>query len=361
METELYSRRSFLASSTAAGLMPTLTWADAGAPHYLSAARMPDGSHRLFGLDSHVQPVFSVPLPERGHAAALHPDRPEAVAFARRPGTFALIGDCARGLQIATLAAPAERHFYGHGAFSADGRRLFTTENAYEIGEGRIGIWAADQGYRRTGEFYSGGVGPHDMVRLPGTNILAVANGGIDTHPETGREKLNLPTMQPNLTYVTTAGELLEQVTLSPAMRLNSIRHLAVRSDALVAFGCQWQGDLRAAPSLLGTHRLGGGVRFAEHPAEDHARLEGYVGSVAFSGDGSTLCISAPRGDAAQLFDVSSMSFVAKITSQDICGIAQGPTDFVATTGFGYAGDLHKLDAFEPQNLAWDNHLVKRR
>ncbi|MEO1494174.1 MAG: DUF1513 domain-containing protein [Pseudomonadota bacterium] len=356
----MYSRRNFLAASAAAGLSPTLTWAEAGDPHYLSAARMPDGSYRLFGLDRDVQPLFSIPLPARGHAAAVHPERPEAVAFARRPGTFAVVIDCARCTQIAILSSPAEHHFYGHGAFSRDGQLLFTTENAFEIGEGRIGLWAADDGYRRVGEFSSGGVGPHDVVRLPRTDVLVVANGGIDTHPDTGREKLNLPTMQPNLTYVTTTGQILEQITLSPEMRLNSIRHLAVRADGLVAFGCQWQGDVRSAPSLLGTHCLGGQLRFAGHPAEDHGSLRGYVGSVAFSGDGSALCISAPRGNLAQVFDVSSMSFTERIASQDICGIAAGATGFVATTGAGFAGELPKLDAFKPQEFAWDNHLIKR-
>jgi hypothetical protein len=65
--------------------------------------------------------VFQIPLPGRGHAAAIHPQKPQAVAFARRPGTFAVVTNCVTGQPSARLSAPAGRHFYGHGAFSRDG------------------------------------------------------------------------------------------------------------------------------------------------------------------------------------------------------------------------------------------------
>ena len=69
-----------------------------------------------------------------------------------------------------------------------------------------------------------------------------VANGGIDTHPESGRTKLNIATMAPNLAYLN-AGEVIEAVTLPQEMHKNSIRHLAVDNQGQVAFGMQWQGD----------------------------------------------------------------------------------------------------------------------
>ena len=56
------------------------------------------------------------------------------MAFARRPGTFALVIDCAEGREVARLHTPEGRHFYGHGAFTPDGGLLFTTENAIEDG-----------------------------------------------------------------------------------------------------------------------------------------------------------------------------------------------------------------------------------
>lgn len=91
------SRRAFLSGLVAAGLAPVPSWAEAGAPDFLAAGRGPDGSYTLCGLYRDGGIAFQIRLPDRGHAAAAHPIRPEAVAFARRPGTFALVIDCRNG------------------------------------------------------------------------------------------------------------------------------------------------------------------------------------------------------------------------------------------------------------------------
>ncbi len=136
--------------------------------------------------------------------------------------------DCVQGAQLARLEAPEARHFYGHGCFSADGALLFTTENDYDGRRGMIGVWDGADGFRRLGEFPSGGVGPHDIRRMPNGGLV-VANGGIETHPDTGRTRLNLPMMRPNLSYLSEQGTILEQVEPPRDLSANSIRHLAAR------------------------------------------------------------------------------------------------------------------------------------
>jgi hypothetical protein len=77
--------------------------------------------------------------------------------------------------------------FRTHGAFSSDdGAIVYTTANDFETLEGRIGLWHAANGYARIGGIPSGGIGPHDLMRLPGSESLLVANGGMATHPESG-------------------------------------------------------------------------------------------------------------------------------------------------------------------------------
>ena len=105
------TRRGFIAGLLAAGAIPRPSWADAGDPAYLAAAKLPSGAYNLFGLSEDGDELFSLPLPGRGHAAAAHPLRPEAVAFARRPGTFAIVLDCRSGDIEATLETPEGRHF----------------------------------------------------------------------------------------------------------------------------------------------------------------------------------------------------------------------------------------------------------
>ena len=120
-------------------------WAAAGSPAYLAAARDPSGAYALFGLDGTGHDIFRIPLPDRGHAAAAHPTAPEAVAFARRPGRFALVIDCVKGRVAHRLDAPEGRHFYGHGAFLQGGAILATSENEIDTGKGASGCGPAQR------------------------------------------------------------------------------------------------------------------------------------------------------------------------------------------------------------------------
>lgn len=352
------SRRHVLGVLAAATAMPRLGWADAGSPAYLAAAREPSGAHALFGLDASGRDLFRIALPDRGHAAAAHPEAPEAVAFARRPGRFALVIDCVSGRMAHRLDAPAGRHFYGHGAYFDGGEILATSENDIETGAGRIGLWSRSRGYARIGEIASGGIGPHE-IRAGSDQVLVVANGGIRTHPDSGRDKLNLAEMRPNLSYLSLSGALLEQVELSPDLRQNSIRHLAQSPDGQVAFAMQWQGDPGAAVPLLGLHRRGTQPVLVKADLAEQMAMEGYAGSVASASDGRSVGITSPRGGRLHLFDTGGR-FQASHRRADICGLAPGPGGFVATDGLGgiLRGAEIALYRLNVAERAWDNHLV---
>jgi len=351
-------RRQFLGGLLAVSLAPKPSWADVGSPAYLAAAALRDGSFALCGIGAALDVLFQIPLPDRGHAAAAHPTRPEAVAFARRPGTFAVIIDCLTGVAKAELRAPAGRHFYGHGAFSADGDWLFTTENDYEAGQGRIGVWDVRAGYTRSAEYSSGGVGPHDIKRVPGTDTLVIANGGIDTHPDSGRVKLNIPTMQPNLAYFE-AGEVVEIAELDRDLHKNSIRHLAVSSTGQVAFGMQWQGGDESV-GLVGTHLRGQAARVLDAAPDQLRAMQGYVGSIAFAADDRRIAVTSPRGGIVQTYDADTAALIDVQSVEDASGIVRGGAGFIVSSGLGQIRRLGDAGspAAVPSRYAWDNHLV---
>lgn len=353
-------RRAFMAGMLAAGLFPKPTWAEAGNPAFLTAGMKPQGAYVLCGLSNRGRITFELPLPSRGHAAAAHPTLAEAVAFARRPGTFAIVIDCITGREKARLHAPPGRHFYGHGTFSADGDLLFTTENDFEAARGVVGVWDARNAYRRMGEFSSGGVGPHDIKILPNGKTLAVANGGIETHPETGRAKLNLSTMLPALSYLSLEGRLDEKIVLEQSLHKNSIRHLAVADDGAVAFAMQWQGDLVEHPPLLGIHRNGSPAELLETTRREIKEMAGYAGSVAFSHGMDRIAVTSPRGGVAQVFDVRTRSLIDKAEIEDVCGVAASAESFFLTSGLGHivSDALTPLQIERKFSTFWDNHLV---
>ncbi|GAA6149216.1 DUF1513 domain-containing protein [Pseudooceanicola nitratireducens] len=349
------TRRGFLASLLAASTMPRLSWADAGNPAYLAAAREGDGGYALFGLSETGADVFRIPLPGRGHAATAHPTAPEAVAFARRPGTFALVIDCVTGHVAHRLESPSGRHFYGHGAFVSGGEILCTTENDIDSGEGRIGFWSRRDGYARIGEIASGGIGPHEILALPG-DVLAVANGGIRTHPARGRDKLNIPEMRPNLAYARVAG-VEEVVELGPDLHLASIRHLA-SDGTTVGFAMQWQGDLPDPAPLLALHRRGSAPVLCSADLAEQMAMKGYAGSIAMAGD--LVGITSPRGGRVHLFGLDG-TFRRSLRRTDVCGLATRDGALLATDGLGGVLSLAP-DRMEPLRVApraWDNHLVR--
>lgn len=355
------SRRGFLASliaAGAAGAAPQLGWAAVGNPCFLAAARDTGGDFALYGLDAEGRVTFRVPLPARGHAGAGHPHRAEAVAFARRPGTFGLVLECGSGTILHRLAPPDGRQFNGHGVFAENGTILFTSEQASDTSDGWIGIWDVEAGYMRLGEMRTHGLGPHDLRLMPDGQTLVVANGGIATDPG-DRSKLNLPTMRPNLTYLTLSGRVRDQVELEPHLRKASIRHLAVRHDGLIGFAMQWEGDADAAPPLLGLHRIGQAVTLAQAPLTDHLAMKGYAGSIAFSGSGAELAITSPRGGRMQRFSEAG-AYLGTLSRADICGLAPLGDGYLASDGLGGLIAIRQdgAKALNRTTCAWDNHIV---
>lgn len=238
-------RRARIGGLAAAAILTRRGWAAAGSPEWVAAARMPDGSHAPHGLEPGGGLAFSIPLPARGHAAA-HPRRAEAVAFARLHGLFALVLDCRGGTVSQRLTPPPGRQLTGHGAFSPDGVRLYTSKVVARGSAGRIGARNTLRGYDRLGEMDSHGIGPHELRSRPDGAIL-VANGGIETDPQ-DRRPLNISRMRPNLAMISDEGALLSVTELAPALRLNSIRHLALLPGG-VAFAMQWRA-IRPNPCL---------------------------------------------------------------------------------------------------------------
>ncbi|NRB19101.1 MAG: DUF1513 domain-containing protein [Rhodobacteraceae bacterium] len=355
------SRRGFLAGLLATGLAPRASWADLGCPAYLSAAKQADGSYILAGVSAQGEVLFRCPLPDRGHGASAHPLRPEVVGFARRPGRFAEVIDCRTGLRLARLEPPTGHHFYGHGCFSQDGSRIYTTENEYHTARGMIGVWDATDGYQRLTSFASGGIGPHELLLRRDAEGLVVANGGIQTHPDKGREKLNLDSMAPNLSYLRFDGTVDHQMMLPDGLQQNSIRHLAMRGDGTTGFAMQWQGEPGADMPIVGLHRPGAAPRLL---AEDDPRLRnlnGYGGSIQFSEDGMTLAVTSPRGSVVQLMDVASGALLQEHRLDDVCGLAAQGNGFLASTGTGQFVALSQsaMTALSQTDLRWDNHLIR--
>ena len=358
-------RRTLLAglAGGAAALAVPESLAAAFAPECFAAARMDDRgafSAALFDLER--GDLRAVALPARGHDVALRPGGKEWVAFARRPGRFGVAVPTGSGEPVWFASKPG-RHFFGHGVFSLDGRLLYTTENDYGRGLGVIGVRDASAGYRQIGELPGYGIGPHDLALLTDGRTLVIANGGILTHPDSAREELNIPTMQPSLVYVDIeTGDLLEEQKLAADLHQLSIRHLAVAQNDTVVFGCQFHGPAAETPPLIGFHARGEKPVIVPTPGPTQMALQNYIGSVTADAAGGIVAASAPKGGVVTYWDVGARRFLGTSELGDGCGLA--PThhsaSFLLTSGDGWLATAQADGSLwrHPSRYHWDNHAI---
>jgi hypothetical protein len=344
---------------------------------FLSAASDNTEQHWLkaFTIENNrVETLYSHQLSERGHAVAVSPDDSLFVAVARRPGRFLLLGKVQSGEVTQHVEAPAGRHFYGHGVFSADGQTFYTTESDYEDmsgDSGRIGVWQVSQSdftIQRLGEMPTFGVGPHELLLMPDQETLVIANGGIRTHPDSERENLNVDTMLPSLIYLhRQSGTLLEQRFLPSEFHQASIRHIDVNHLGQVAIAIQFEGEPFIRAPLIALHQQGQEIQTLMAPESVQSQLQQYVGSIRFDHSGRFFVASCPRANVLTFWDAQQASFVAQQRARDTCGVCAFADGFIYSAGTGLIRyfdlvrrELEELNDNDErfQGLFWDNHLA---
>jgi len=328
-----------------------------------SAGKDHHGNYGLIRADqSGIKQV--TPLPGRAHEVLIHPNKKQLLVVARRPGNWCLVIDIASNQLVQTITTDNDSHLYGHAVFDHSGRFLITTENQIETGKGLIVIRDSHNDYEISKTFPSYGIGPHQLKLMPNGNTVVVANGGIHTHPDHGREKLNLSTMRPNLSYITlNTGMLSEQVALPNSLHQLSMRHLDVNAKGDVAIAMQYQGDTTDHVPLVASHRQGKPLGILEIPHDEVITMRGYCGSVCFDTSGQYLAVSAPRGNRIIFFDFAEKRYLGKRRVPDGCGLASSAVGtFEISSGRGklYQHTLGQHAKTAPSvndKINFDNHL----
>lgn len=339
----------FLAALTPRALM-ALERADAV---YASGIRTANGSFAVATVSERGEIIDQVALPARAHGMAFSPATGRAVAFARRPGTYAMIFDVTGRAEPIVIAAADNRHFYGHGAFSPDGRILYASENDFDANRGMIGLYDASNRFARIGEYETYGVGPHDMTVSDDGRMLIVANGGIETHPDFGRTKLNLGSMQPSLTLIDAkSGALIEKHALPPQWDQVSTRHVDIDDSGRIWFACQYEGHRNDLPPLVGSFAKGEDLRFVDLPDETTRRLANYVGAIAVNRKDGLVGVTSPKGGTSVTIDIATGRVLREDMVAEAAGIAPARSGFAVSS---YEGDFLGTRS----DVAWDQHIVR--
>ena len=382
------SRRTFLILATAGvfgsalgvnALMKRAAAVPAKATHLYSASDNPAGGHFLTRMEMASGQAQSCAVPMRGHAVLpLAGDK--TLLFGRRPAFECAVVEFAGRIppipnpspaggegSVIPIKAMAGRHFDGHGCFSASGDVLFTTENDYDGKRGVLGI-RDSQTFQHLGEYDTFGLDPHDIHLMPDGKTLVIANGGIEQHPDFGRRKLNLDTMQPSLVYVDAAsGKKIDEYRL-PDHHL-SIRHLLVTATGDVGVALQYEGDLyqRQPQSLVAWQTHGKDLQLLGIKPTAIQPFNGYMADLSYDPRQKILAVTSPRGNHITFWNIETQTFLSASSLTEPSGIQFMP-DTETFLVSGATGELHTVTAsptkisatklqYIPTTL-WDNHLV---
>lgn len=361
------SRRQLLKTGLAGGLTTTLHGCSLlprkavdGPEHFTGAVGLPDGSFGVSAIDRQGRPLWQTPVGTRCHSGCNRPTGTEVLFFERRPGWSFHVFEQTTGSQIHHIEATLGEHFVGHGVFSPDGRWLYATASRYEQGEGIIAVYDAEKDYRRVKTFELDGIGPHELTMHPDGETLVIGLGGILTHPDYDRIKLNLDTMAPAVILMNRrSGATIGRFT--PGHHQQSARHISVNGRGQVYVAYQYQGPLHELPALLA--RLEAGrlqeIRFDN---EIQRTLANYIASVVAHPENDLVAAASPVGGTTVVFRGSTGELIERVSIPDCAGIQTlAGGDFLISSG---QGKLFQLGAGKPiRRIAslpvyWDHHLV---
>ena len=369
----LLSRRGFLIASgfglvgLPAFFQMRFPWHSAREQFFLTSRNDDAGKNYIAAVDIQGQMRFEIPVGARCHGVTVDPQRPHrAVIFPRRPGYLAYAVDFKLGQVTDTFHCGEGRYFYGHGCFSGDGSLLFATENDYEKERGVIAV-RDGKTLQLIGEFPSFGVGPHEVTPSVDGKTLVVANGGILERPETGREKLNVSSMDPSLAYVDIAsGSLLGE--FRTGNHFLGMRHLSVSPDGTVAVAIQNEGPVDVATPLLAIHRPGEDLRLLHAPESVLRSMNHFGLSVCMDPQTSIVGLTCPKGNVVVFWDAKSGEYLRTLNIVDASGItlSHDAGSFLITSGTGQMTllPIHGFKTNTPKIIKvegskWDNHISK--
>jgi hypothetical protein len=350
------SRRRFVAAIGALPFVPPYALAKTREDATLAAAWDDEGGKHFVGRicvgEPEVRVLDCLEVPTRAHGVACAADG-SVLAAARRPGDWMLRWRPGAGPRWHW--ADDDRRFCGHLLLALDEARVYTTEFDLDSGQGRL-VCRDAMSLKESEAWPTHGRDPHDLEWL-GDGTLLVANGGLETLPESGRTKHNLEQMDSSLVRVDAqTGALMGQWRL-PDRRL-SLRHLARHASGKVGIALQAEHDApadRAAAPLFAifdpeTQRL------ELRPAVRTGN--GYAGDIASTRNG--WLVSCPKDDQFILVPHGADSAVRYAIAQGCAIAVAGATERALVLGNAALLEVRwpETTSRPGMTLRFDNHAT---
>ena len=122
--------------------------------------------------------VFSQKITFLGHGLSRNPVKPNSAVVFEKHGPGCVEINLTSGDTTRVIKTFDHREFYGHGAFSLDGKTLFAAETDIKDGyKGVVGVRDGES-FEYKGDFKTHGLAPHDCHLIDDGATLVFTNGG---------------------------------------------------------------------------------------------------------------------------------------------------------------------------------------
>lgn len=294
----------------------------------------------VIDLDDPTLPLTLIPMSFFGHGIAADPLNPHRISVFEKRGRGACEIDLGLGRVSRTLHTADNRQFYGHGAYSPDGRLLLCTETLME-GDcpGLIAVRDA-RTHDYLGEFPSFGAQPHDCRLVDDGRTLVVTNGG---GPREGAA--------PNVAYIDMQSQQLLEKLEFERWDINA-GHLDIAADgSLAVISAQRQGLPHQAPGGISLRSAGGEFRTLRKPSGIIKRLRGETLSVRIHAPTGVAGATTPDGNLLTFWDVASGELIRFYELENPRGIELTRDGEHFVVSFGFRQPAEAITLFSARTL----------
>ena len=252
----------------------------------------------------------------------------------------------------------------GCAPFGSPNSYLYASSNNFKARKGAVARIDVGKNYKKIRHLDAYGIGTHEIADQKDGTIV-IANGGVVTHPDYGRTKLNLSTMKPSLVTIDAVSyKKITEVELPTESHQLSIRHLAIFPNSSQLVGLQYFGKSQIFHPVL-AYGNASSLNLVQLPQEILPAMRNYCGSVACDTSGGFAAAASPKGGTVIFVERkgNECQYHHHFKMKDVCGIlaTKNHYEFLLSNGLG---EVHLYNAKEKISkryhlfpVKFDNHL----
>ncbi len=295
----------------------------------------------LVAIDERGKQRLEIPLEFHFHGFVPNPKVPARAVLFEKHGPGACEVDLAAGQVLRAITTGADRSFYGHGAYTADGGVLYATETRRD-GTGLITI-RDGRTFALIGELPTFGARPHDCKLVGEGSTLVVTNGGgklDDTEPA------------PSVTYIDLlTHKLIERLEFSTPQINAGHLGLGPRGE-LAIVSAPRRGLPVSQHGGLTIRNMDKRFVTLTEPAATTDKMIGEVLSVCVHGPSGVVGVTTPDGNLLSFWDLKTRRLLKHVDVEAPRGITLTGDErhFVVS-----CGKVPRLDYYKTAGLALES------